>query len=435
MLPTVAIVGRPNVGKSTLFNRIVGDRISITDDTPGVTRDRIYAKATWLTQKFNLIDTGGIEISDAPFLAEIKAQAEIAIEEADVVIFVTDVSSGVHPDDYVVMKILNSSKKPIVVAVNKVDDRRLMDETYEFFELGADDVVAVSSAHGIGIGDLLDKVTSRFPPAVPEVECVDCTKICVIGRPNVGKSSLVNAILGAERVIVSPVEGTTTDSIDTEFVKDGEKYVVIDTAGLRKRGKIFESVEKYSALRAMQAIERTDIAIVVIDAVAGIQEQDKHIAGFALDSGKAMILVVNKWDAVEKDDHTMEEWTKVMREEFQFLAYVPIVFLSAKKKTRVHLLFPVIRRVYENFTRRVSTSVMNEVITDAMMFFPPHEHNQVRLRVYYVTQVTVKCPTFVLFVNDTEALHFSYQRYLENRIREAFDFEGTPIKLILRKRE
>ncbi|MDP3129773.1 MAG: ribosome biogenesis GTPase Der [Bacillota bacterium] len=435
MLPTVAIVGRPNVGKSTLFNRIVGDRISITDDTPGVTRDRIYAKATWLTQKFNVIDTGGIEISDAPFLAEIKAQAEIAIEEADVVVFVTDVTSGVHPDDYVVMKILNASKKPIIVAVNKVDDRRLMDDTYEFFELGADDVVAVSSAHGIGIGDLLDKVAARFPASMPEDYSEEYTKLCVIGRPNVGKSSLVNAILGDERVIVSSIEGTTTDSIDTAFEKDGEKYVVIDTAGLRKRGKIFESVEKYSVLRAMQAIERADLAIIVIDAIIGIQEQDKHIAGYALDNGKAMILVVNKWDAVEKDDHTMEEWTKLMREEFQFLAYVPIVFLSAKKKTRVHLLFPVIRHVFENFCRRVSTSVMNEVITDAMMFFPPHEHHQVKLRVYYVTQVAAKCPTFVLFVNDTEALHFSFQRYLENRIREAFDFEGTPIKLILRKRE
>lgn len=435
MLPTVAIVGRPNVGKSTLFNRIVGDRISITDDTPGVTRDRIYAKATWLTHRFNIIDTGGIEISDAPFLAEIKAQAEIAIEEADVVVFVTDVQNGVHPDDYVVMKILNGSKKPVVVAVNKVDDRRLLEETYDFFELGADDVVAVSSAHGIGIGDLLDKVVERFPPATEEPYAEDQTKICVIGRPNVGKSSLVNAILGSERVIVSPVEGTTTDAIDTEFEKDGQRYVVIDTAGLRKRGKIFESVEKYSALRAMQAIERSDVALVVIDAVAGIQEQDKHVAGFALDGGKAMILVVNKWDAVEKDDRTMEEWTKVLRTEFQFLAFVPILFLSAKKKTRVHLLFPLIRRVAENHARRISTSVMNEVVSDAMAIFPPHEHNQTRLKVYYVTQVAVRCPTFVLFVNDTEALHFSYQRYLENRIREAFDFEGTPIKLILRRRE
>jgi len=435
MLPIVAIVGRPNVGKSTLFNRIVGERVSITDDTPGVTRDRIYAKAEWLSQKFNVIDTGGIEISDAPFLAEIKAQTEIAIEESDVVVFVTDVQNGVHPDDYVVMKMLNAAKKPCVVAVNKVDDRRLMDEIYDFYQLGADDVIAISSTHGIGVGDLLDKVVERFPTAQPEEYAEDCMKICVIGRPNVGKSSLVNAMLGSERVIVSPVEGTTTDSIDTEFVKDGEKYVVIDTAGLRKRGKIYESVEKYSALRAMQAIDRSDVALVVIDAVVGIQEQDKHVAGFALDSGKAMILVVNKWDAVAKDDRTMEEWTRLMREEFQFLSYIPIVFLSAKTKNRVHLLFPVIRRVYANFTRRVSTSVMNEVVSDAMMYTPPHEHNQVKLRVYYATQVAVKCPTFVLFVNDVEAMHFSYHRYLENRIREAFDFEGTPIKLVLRRRE
>ncbi len=435
MLPTVAIVGRPNVGKSTLFNRIVGDRVAITDDAPGVTRDRIYAKAEWLSQKFNVIDTGGIEISDAPFLAEIKAQTEIAIEESHVVVLVVDVQNGVHPDDYVVMRLLEQAHKQVIVAVNKVDDRHLMDGIYEFYQLGANDVVAISSAHGIGVGDLLDKIIALFPPSTGEEYSEDVTRICVIGRPNVGKSSLVNAILGSERVIVSPIQGTTTDSIDTEFVKEGEKYVVIDTAGLRKRGKIFESVEKYSALRAMQAIDRSDVALVVIDATIGIQEQDKHIAGFALDGGKAIILVVNKWDAVEKDDRTMEEWIKLLREEFQFLSYIPIAFLSAKKKTRIHLLFPIIRKVFANYCKRISTSVLNEIVSDAVALNPPKEHNQIKLRVFYATQVAVKCPTFVLFVNDVEAMHFSYHRYLENRIREVFDFEGTPLKLILRKRE
>jgi GTP-binding protein len=333
------------------------------------------------------------------------------------------------------MKMLYMSKKPVVIAVNKVDDVTLMDHIYDFYTLGADDIVAVSGVHGIGIGDLLEKVVKFFPETDAEDYSDDYLKICIIGRPNVGKSSLTNALLGTERVIVSAIEGTTTDSIDTEFVKDGQKYVVIDTAGLRKRGKIFESVEKYSVLRAMSAIERADIGLVLIDAVTGIQEQDKHIAGYALENGKAMILVVNKWDAVEKSDQTMAEYTAVIRDEFQFLPYVPVVFLSAKTKARVATLFPIITRIFVNYQKRISTSVLNEVISDAVSISPPKEVNGIKLKVFYATQVAVKCPTFVLFVNDADALHFSYYRYLENRIRERFDFEGTPIKLLLRKRD
>jgi GTP-binding protein len=435
MLPIVAIVGRPNVGKSTLFNRIVGERIAITNDTAGVTRDRIYAQAEWLGRKFNVIDTGGIEISDAPFLTEIKAQVEIAIEEADVIVFVVDVRTGLIEDDREVMKMLYSQKKPVLIAVNKVDDQKYMHEIYDFYQLGVDDVVAVSGSHGVGIGDLLEKICLALPTKDLEDYDDATTKISIIGRPNVGKSSLTNAILGDERVIVSSIEGTTTDAIDTPFEKDGKNYVVIDTAGLRKRGKIWESVEKYSVLRAMSAIERSDIAMLVIDAETGILEQDKHIAGYALDAGKAMILVVNKWDAIAKDDRTMGEWVLKLRAEFQFLTYIPIAFVSAKKKQRIQTLFPLIEKVYENFSRRVTTSVLNEVITDAISLNPPKEHNHVKIKVFYATQVASKPPTFVLFVNESDAMHFSYQRYLENRLRERFDFEGTPLKLILRKRD
>ncbi len=435
MLPIVAIVGRPNVGKSTLFNRIVGDRVAITDDVAGVTRDRIYAQAEWLGRKFNVIDTGGIEISDAPFLTEIKAQVEIAIEEADVIVFVTDARTGMIEDDREVMKLLYTVNKPVIVAVNKVDDQKFMNEIYDFYQLGADDVIGISGQHGIGIGDLLEKINLLLPIKPDDGYGENVKRLAVIGRPNVGKSSLTNAILGDERVIVSPIEGTTTDAIDTPFEKDGNSYVVIDTAGLRKRGKIFESVEKYSAMRALQAIDRADIALLVIDAATGILEQDKHIAGFALDAGKSMIIVVNKWDAIEKNDQTMGEWVKKLRTEFQFLTYIPIAFVSAKNKLRINTLFPLIEKTFENYQRRISTSVLNEVITDAMTLFPPKEHNHTKVKVYYSTQVAIKCPTFVLFVNDDDAMHFSYHRYLENRLRERFDFEGTPIKIILRKRD
>ncbi len=434
-MPAVAIVGRPNVGKSTLFNRIIGERKSITDDLSGITRDRIYGKASWLNRQFRLIDTGGIEISDAPFLTEIKAQAEIAIEESDVIIFAVDGRSGLLPTDRDVMDMLYQSGKPIVVAVNKLESEKHRENLFDFYELGAASVVMISSAHGLGIGNLLDEVIAYLPAETEDEYAEDYRKIAIIGRPNVGKSSLTNAILGNERVIVSSESGTTTDSIDTEFTKDEHNYVVIDTAGMKKRGKIYENVDRYANLRALSAIDRSDICLVVIDAETGIQLQDKHIAGYALENHKALILVVNKWDAIERDEHTMIEWEKKIRTEFKFLSYVPIVYLSAKTKARMKTLFPVIEQVFENYNRRVSTSVLNEVIQEAMLLNPPKEHNQKIVRVYYASQVKVKCPTFVLFVNDTECMHFSYYRYLENRIRERFDFLGTPLNLVLRNRE
>lgn len=435
MLPVVAIVGRPNVGKSTLFNRIIGERKSITDDQSGITRDRIYGKASWLNRPFRLIDTGGIEISDAPFLTEIKAQAEIAIEEADVIIFAVDGRAGLLPSDKDVMTMLYQSQKPVLVAVNKLESEKYRDNIYDFYELGATAIVMISSQHGLGVGNLLDEVLKYLPEETEDDYDESVIRISVIGRPNVGKSSLVNAIIGQERVIVSDVSGTTTDSIDTEFSKDGQDYVLVDTAGMKKRGKIYENVDRYANLRAFQAIERSDICLIVIDAETGIRVQDKHIAGFALDNKKAMVIVVNKWDALDKDQHTMDTWTKTIRSEFQFLTYIPIVFLSAKTKSRMKTLFPVIDQVYENYNRRVSTSLLNEVISDAMILNPPKAHKQKIIKVYYATQVKSKCPTFVLFVNDTECLHFSYYRYLENRLRERFDFTGTPLNLVLRNRE
>jgi GTPase len=435
MLPSVAIVGRPNVGKSTIFNRLLGERKAITDDQPGVTRDRIYAKTSWLGRNFSIIDTGGIEISNAPFLTEIRAQVEIALEESQVVIFVVDAKTGLVGDDFEVMKLLYSCGKPVIIAANKSDNQKTAENIYDFYQLGATDVVAVSGAHGIGIGDLLDKIIAFLPDEIDEPYQENDIKIAIIGRPNVGKSSLTNAILGNERVIVSDIQGTTTDAIDTIIEKDGQQYVVIDTAGLRKRGKIFESVDKYAALRSMQAIERSDVCLMILDAVTGIQEQDKHIAGYALEAGKAMIIVVNKWDGIQKDDHTMNEWTETLRSEFQFLTYIPIVFLSALTKARLKTLFPSIKQSYDNYVKRISTSALNEVISEAMEINPPKEHNQNKVKVYYATQVASKCPTFVLFVNDTNCMHFSYYRYLENRLRERFDFFGTPIKMILRKRD
>ena len=435
MLPIVAIVGRPNVGKSTLFNRIIEERLSITDDLPGVTRDRIYAKATWLNREFRLIDTGGIELSGAPFLTEIKAQAEIAIEEADVIIFAVDARDGLLPGDKDVMDMLYDSKKPVVVAVNKVDHSHLQEAIYEFYELGANDVINVSGAHGIGIGDLLDKVVHHFPEKDEETYEETDIRLSIIGRPNVGKSSLTNAILGYERVIVSDQEGTTTDSIDTEFTMDDQKYVVIDTAGMKKRGKIYENLDRYANLRAMQAIDRSDISLLVLDADEGIRQLDKNIGGYAIENKKAMIVVVNKWDKIERDQYTMKEWEDKIRQEFKFLKYIPIVFLSALTKARVKTLFPIIKQAFENYSKRVSTSLLNEVIQDALILNPPKPHKQKTLKVYYATQVKEKCPTFVLFVNDINVMHFSYKRYLENKLREKFDFFGTPISIILRNRQ
>ena len=429
----VAIVGRPNVGKSTIFNRMIGERKSIVEDTPGVTRDRIYGKAEWLTKEFRIIDTGGIQLADQPFQEEIKMQVEIAIDEADAIVFVVSGKEGLTPDDEYIARLLQRSGKPVILAVNKVDNQQLNDSIYEFYALGLGDPIAVSGVHGIGIGDVLDAIIQSFPKETRK-EYEGMTRFCVIGRPNVGKSSLVNAILNQERVIVSNVEGTTRDAIDTPFKREGKDYVVIDTAGIRKRGKVYENIEKYSVLRAMSAIERSDVVLVVIDGETGIREQDKHVAGYAHEAGKGVIIVYNKWDTVEKDEQTMNKITKEIRTQFLYLSYAPILFVSAKNKQRIQTILPVIDKVHDYSLMRIQTNVLNEVLMDAQLMTPPPTHNGKRLKIYYASQVAVAPPTFVLFVNEPELLHFSYQRFLENRLREAFSFEGTTLKIIARER-
>lgn len=429
----IAIVGRPNVGKSTIFNRFIQERLSIVEDTPGVTRDRIYGKATWLTKELRIIDTGGIQLLDQPFQEEIKAQVDIAIEESDVIVFVVNGNDGITNDDTYIAKLLQKAKKPIVLAVNKIDDGNKKDNIYEFYNLGLGDPLPVSGIHGIGIGDVLDECIKYLPnKGVGDYE--QSIKFAVIGQPNVGKSSLVNAILNEDRVIVSNIEGTTRDAIDTPFSKDGNDYVVIDTAGIRKKGKVYENVEKYSVLRAMSAIERADVILFVIDGEKGIREQDKHVAGYAYEAGKGIIIVYNKWDTVEKDTHTINEVTNKIRNEFVYLSYAPILFVSAKTKQRIKDLLPLIKQVYDNCNLRIDTSILNEVILDAQMQTPAPAINGKRFKISYATQVSVACPTFVLSVNDPKLLHFSYRRYLENKLREAFGFEGTPIKIIARKK-
>ncbi len=433
--PVVAIVGRPNVGKSTIFNRIVGERISIVEDIPGVTRDRIYSSAEWLNYDFNIIDTGGIDIGDEPFLEQIRQQAEIAIDEADVIIFLTNGREGVTAADEEVAKILYKSKKPVVLGVNKIDNPEMREYIYDFYSLGYGEPFPISGSHGLGLGDLLDEAAKHFPKSGQKDYEDDVIKFSLIGRPNVGKSSLVNAILGEDRVIVSNIAGTTRDAIDSELTYNGEKYVIIDTAGMRKKGKVYETTEKYSVLRALRAIERSDVVLVVLDGEEGIIEQDKRIAGYAHEAGRAVVIVVNKWDAVEKDEKTMKEFEQKIREHFLFLDYAPIVFLSAKTKKRIHTLIPMINTASENHSLRVETSVLNDVIMDAVAMNPTPSDKGKRLRIYYATQVAVKPPTFVVFVNDPELLHFSYERFLENRIRDAFGFEGTPIKIYARERK
>lgn len=431
---TVAIIGRPNVGKSSLFNRLSGDKLAITDDASGITRDRLYTKCEWLNQEFSIIDTGGIELKNVPFMEEIKAQVQLAIDEADVIILVTDGRVGVTNGDKDVIKILHKSKKPVIVAANKIDDVKFMDNIYEFYNLGVDDVIAVSALHGIGVGDLLDKVVELLPEK-KEKRYDDAVEFCIIGQPNVGKSSLTNAILGTERVIVSDIAGTTRDAIDSKFTRDGKNYVVIDTAGIRKQGKIYENAEKYSVLRAIKAIERSEVVLFVLDGTKEIEEQDKRIAGYAAEYNKAVIIVVNKWDAVDKDEKSMKEFTEKIRKNFLFISYAPIVFVSALKNQRIQTLFEQIKIVYENYNRRIATNVLNDIILDASIMNQAPIFNGDRIRVYYGSQVDIKPPTFVLFVNDPNYMHFSYQRYLENRFRSAFMLEGTPIKLVLRKRE
>ena len=423
----VALVGRPNVGKSTLFNRLVGSKVAIIEDTPGITRDRIYGTVNFNNRSFHLIDTGGIDISDDKFNEEIKIQAEIAINEADVIVFVVDAKEGLTANDLVVKNMLLKSNKKVIVAVNKIDSKYAKDNIYDFYELGFEDYINISSEQNEGIYELLECITKDFQEYEEEVD--DTLKFSIIGRPNVGKSSLVNAILNEERVIVSDVAGTTRDAIDTPFTYHGQPLIVIDTAGMRKKGKIYESVEKYSLLRSLKAIDRSDVCLLVIDAKEGIIEHDKHIAGYAIEAGKPVIIVVNKWDTIEEKDEQMKKFTKDIRANFQFMPYAPIVFLSALTKKRIHTLIPQIFKVYENSKRMIPTNLINDVIRDAYNLNLPPSYKGKRLKIYFSNQVSVAPPTFNIQVNSKGLIHFSYERYLENKIRESFDFEGTPIVL------
>lgn len=435
--PIVAIVGRPNVGKSTLFNRIAGERISIVENTPGVTRDRIYAEAEWLDYHFTLIDTGGLELeSDDLILKSMYSQAELAIEAADVILFVTDVRTGVTDTDMQVANILRKANKPVVLAVNKMDDlAKYSMDVYEFYSLGLGDPIGVSAGQMIGLGDLLDEVVKHFPEDSDTDEEDDTIKVAIIGKPNVGKSSLINRILGEERVIVSNIAGTTRDAVDTPYQYEGQKYVFIDTAGMRRQAKIKENIEKYSVIRAVAAVERADVVIVMINAEEGITDQDTKIAGIAHEAGKGVIIAVNKWDAVEKDNHTMNKFVKDIDAELKYMPYAPKIFISALTGQRVTNLFRLIKTVHENNCMRVSTGVLNDVLIEAMAMNQPPAEKGRQLKIYYITQVSVKPPTFVLFVNDVELLHFSYKRYIENQLREAFGFSGTPIHFIARNRK
>ena len=430
----VAIVGSPNVGKSTIFNRLIGERHAIVDDEAGITRDRLYAKCSWLNHTFFLIDTGGIELANRPFQEQIRIQANIAIDEADVIVFVCDGQVGISNDDREVAKILRKVNKPIILAVNKIDEGLHSSDVYEFYSLGLGEPIPVSGSHGVGIGDLLNLIVKELPEDIDNIE-ENIVTFSIVGRPNVGKSSLTNAILNQERVIVSDISGTTRDSIDTPFTRDGQNYIVIDTAGLKKKGKIYESIDKYSAIRALKAIERSEIVLLVIDGIQGITDQDKHVIQYATDLHKAIIIVVNKWDGVDKKTNTMSDFTKIIRDEYKFLDYAPIVFLSALKKQRIDTLFDALKVVHEAYYTRVKTSVLNDVIQDAALLNQSPDFNGGRLKIYYASQVTSGPPTFVLFVNNPEFMHFSYERYIENRLRETFNFEGTPIKILLRARK
>ena len=431
----VAIVGKPNVGKSSLFNRIVGERKSIVYDEPGVTRDRIYSKASWLTREFNIIDTGGIEIENRPFQESIRAQAEIAIDEADVIVFLCDGRTEVSDDDYLIAKMLKKSGKPVILAVNKIDDISLVANAYDYYKLGLDsDIIVVSTTHGIGVGDLLDKIIELLPK-IENKEKEDIIHFSLIGRPNVGKSSLYNAILNEERVIVSNIEGTTRDAIDTAFVRDDQQYVIIDTAGLRKKGKSYEAIDKYAAIRALAAIERSDVVLLVIDGERGILEQDRSVVSHAVEEGKPLIVVVNKWDLVNKEEKSMNAYIKDLKENFKFCSYATFLFVSALTKQRVGQITNEIARVYKNASKHIPTSIVNEIILDAFAYNPTPDFNGGRLKIFYANQVSTNPPLIILFVNDPNYMHFSYRRYLENKLRERIDFEGTPIKIVCRARD
>ncbi len=433
--PIVAIVGRPNVGKSTLFNIFANSRISIVEDTPGVTRDRLYANAEWLDNEFMMVDTGGIEIMNTDKIAvSIRQQAQIAIAEADVILFVCDARAGITNEDAEVAKLLRQSKKPIVLAVNKADSSKQEMEIFEFYNLGIGEPIPVSAANRLGLGDLLDAIVEKIPDfsAYGEEGEEDEIKVALIGRPNVGKSSIFNSLVGAERSIVSDVAGTTRDAIDTPVVKEGQKFLFIDTAGMRRKARIDEPIEKYSIIRALRAVDRSDVVLMVIDAVDGVTEQDKKIAGYAHEAGKGIILVVNKWDLYEKDNNSTLRYTETLRRELVFMQYAPVVFVSAMTKQRIHRLPEVIHYVAEQNAMRISTSVLNQVVEDAIAINPPPTEKGQRLKIMYATQVKIKPPTFVIFVNEPEIMHFSYQRYLENKLRESFGFEGTPLQMIIR---
>lgn len=427
--PTVALVGRPNVGKSTLFNKIVGRRISIIEDTPGVTRDRIYANASYQGKEFNIVDTGGIDTETLTFNNEIKMQAEIAIKEADVIVFIVDGKEGLTEGDKIVQEILRKANKKVIVAINKGDTNEAKENQYEFYELGFDDYVLISGIHNIGYIDLLDKITEDFKEQIEDQDTR--LKFSIIGRPNVGKSSLINALLNEERVVVSNIAGTTRDSIDSILKYNGEEYILIDTAGMRKKGKVYESIEKYSLLRSLEAIDRSDICLVVINAEEGIKEHDKHIAGYAIEKGKGIIFVVNKWD---KAINTIDEFNIIMKNEFQFATYAKIVYLSALTKKRINTLMPEVLKVKEAIVREAKTSVLNDMIRDAYMLNMPPSYKGKRLKIYFVSQTGIKPPKFTFRVNDKGLVHFSYERYLENKIRENFNYEGTPIILQFKNR-
>lgn len=429
--PIVAIVGRPNVGKSTLFNIFANSRISIVEDTPGVTRDRLYADTEWLDNEFMMVDTGGIEIMNTDKIAvSIRQQAQIAIAEADVILFVCDARAGITHEDAEVAKMLRQSKKPIVLAINKADSPKQEMEIFEFYNLGIGEPIPVSAANHLGLGDLLDAVVEKFPEtsAYGEDGNEDEIKVALIGRPNVGKSSIFNTLVGEERSIVSDVAGTTRDAIDTPVIREGQKFLFIDTAGMRRKARIDEPIEKYSIIRSLRAVDRSDVVLMVIDAIDGITEQDKKIAGYAHEAGKGIVLVVNKWDLYDKDNTSTLRYTENLRRELVFMQYAPVVFVSAMTKQRIHRLPEVIHYVAEQNAMRISTSVLNQVVEDAIAINPPPTEKGQRLKILYATQVKIKPPTFVIFVNEPEIMHFSYQRYLENKLREAFGFEGTPLQ-------
>ena len=434
--PVVAIVGRPNVGKSTLFNALAGEKISIVKDTPGVTRDRIYADVEWLDKSFTLIDTGGIEPESSDIiLSQMREQAQIAIDTADVIIFITDVSQGLVDSDAKVADMLRRSKKPVILVVNKVDSvQKYMMEVYEFYNLGIGDPIPISAANRMGLGDMLDEVIKEFPEEAEVQEDSDIPKIAVVGKPNVGKSSLINKLLGEERVIVSDIAGTTRDAVDTKVSWQGRDYIFIDTAGLRRKGKVKEDIERYSVIRTVTAVERADVVVIVIDATEGVTEQDAKIAGIAHEKGKGVIIAVNKWDAIEKNDKTIYKHTNRIREVLAYMPYAEIVFISAKTGLRIPKMFETIDAVIENQTLRVQTGVLNEILSEAVALQQPPSDRGKRLKIYYMTQIGVKPPTFVIFVNDKELMHFSYTRYLENKIRDAFGFRGTSLKFYIRER-